>query len=182
MAAGFYLRWAAGVSWFSMAMLDKCVYPWFVAGGQLRVIVRGMGKKPSGTAGGRAIVANRDIIELPGQKEESGCMSKTGTRWTVQDRQGNPIYLTEERWQHIVDPTNHPEVVEYESHLQLAIRKGKRRQEPLNPRKYRYIHDFDDLPEDFNQLVVIVLYSFEIDEEGHTLPNNYVATAFMKHV
>lgn len=109
-------------------------------------------------------------------------MNQRGKRWTIRDKQDNPIYLTEERWQHIIDDNNHPEMEEYESHLQLAIRKGRRRQEPLNPRKYRYTYDFDDLPGDFNQLVVIVLFRFDIDEEGHTLPNNYVTTAFMKHV
>jgi hypothetical protein len=27
-----------------------------------------------------------------------------GIRWSIQDRLGNNIYLTEERWQQIVDP------------------------------------------------------------------------------
>jgi hypothetical protein len=30
-------------------------------------------------------------------------------RWTVRDRFGNEIYLTQERWEHIVLPFNHPE-------------------------------------------------------------------------
>jgi len=29
-------------------------------------------------------------------------MALSGKRWTVYDRDGNPIYLTEERWEHIV--------------------------------------------------------------------------------
>lgn len=33
-------------------------------------------------------------------------------RWTVQDRQGNQVYLTDERWNHIIDPFNHPEMEE----------------------------------------------------------------------
>ncbi len=28
-------------------------------------------------------------------------MSSSGKRWTVQDRYGNSIYLTRERWEHI---------------------------------------------------------------------------------
>lgn len=28
-------------------------------------------------------------------------MADSGKRWTVQDRDGNSIYLTEERWRHI---------------------------------------------------------------------------------
>jgi hypothetical protein len=33
-------------------------------------------------------------------------------RWIVTDREGNPIYLTEERWQHIIALDNHPEMSE----------------------------------------------------------------------
>ena len=77
-------------------------------------------------------------------------MSSGGKRWTVYDRDGNSIYLTDERWMHIVDFDNHPEVTEYESHLKVTLRKGHRRQEPLNPRKYRYVFPFDDLPDEFS--------------------------------
>jgi hypothetical protein len=34
-------------------------------------------------------------------------------RWIVQDRQGNGIYLTQERWEHIIDPINHSEMAGY---------------------------------------------------------------------
>ncbi len=33
-----------------------------------------------------------------------------GRRWAVEDRYGNTIYLTNERWEHIIDPWNHPEI------------------------------------------------------------------------
>jgi len=36
-----------------------------------------------------------------------------GKRWTVRDRYGYEIYLTEERWEHIIDPENHPEMEAY---------------------------------------------------------------------
>lgn len=109
-------------------------------------------------------------------------MTNSGKRWTVFDRDGNPVYLTEERWRHIIGAGNHPELADYERYLRTTIQQGRRRQEPLNPRKYRYSHSFDDLPEDFNQVVVIALFGFEVDERGATLPNNFVATAFLKHV
>ena len=80
-------------------------------------------------------------------------MAISGKRWTVQDRDGNPIYLTEERWQHIVEADNHPEMADYEDHLQTTIQQGRRRQEPLNPRKYRYVQPFDNLPTGFNHIV-----------------------------
>ena len=109
-------------------------------------------------------------------------MTLTGKRWTLQDRYNNLIYLTEERWQHIIDALNHPEISDYEDYLKLTIQQGRRRQEPLNPRKYRYYHPFDDLPDDVNHIVVIVLFGFDINESGQTVSNNYVATAFFKHI
>ena len=109
-------------------------------------------------------------------------MGIPGKRWTVYDRDGNPIYLTHERWRHIVDDNNHSELLAYEEHLKLTLRKGRRRQEPLNPRKYRYTYPFDDLEADANHIVVIVLFGYDVDEQGETLPNNFVATAFFKHI
>ncbi len=109
-------------------------------------------------------------------------MDGDGKRWTTYDRDGNSIYLTQERWEHIIAENNHPEMADYEDHLWTAIRLGRRRQEPLNPRKYRYTYPFDDLPADTNHIVVIVLFGFDIDVLGRTIPNNHVATAFFKHI
>jgi hypothetical protein len=109
-------------------------------------------------------------------------MSGSGKRWTVQDRYGNPIYLTQEQWEHIIHKTNHPEMEGYEEYLKTTIKEGRRRQEPLNPRKYRYYHPFDDLLDDVNHIVAIVLFGFDVDEQGQTIPNNFVATAFFKHI
>ncbi|MFN8442756.1 MAG: hypothetical protein U0175_18415 [Caldilineaceae bacterium] len=105
-----------------------------------------------------------------------------GKRWTVTDRDKNRIYLSEERWLHIVDSNNHPEMVPFEEYLKLAIQRAKRQQEPLNPRKYRYSLHFDDLPAGFNHIVAIVVFGFDVDIHGVTVANNYVATAFMKHI
>ncbi len=109
-------------------------------------------------------------------------MSSSGKRWTVQGRYGNPIYLTQERWEHVIDKTNHPEMEDYEEYLKTTIKEGRRRQEPLNPRKYRYYHPFDDLPDDVNHIVAIVLFGFDVDERGQTISDNFVATAFFKHI
>ena len=35
-----------------------------------------------------------------------------GCRWIEQDRLGNENYLTEERWEHIVNSANNPEMLE----------------------------------------------------------------------
>ena len=109
-------------------------------------------------------------------------MAHSGKRWTIQDHDGNPIYLTEERWQHSAEAHNHPEMEDYEDHLKTTIQQGRRRQEPLNPRKYRYVQPFDDFPAGFNHVVGIVLFGVDVNTQGETVPNNFIATAFMKHL
>ena len=42
----------------------------------------------------------------------------SGIRWTITERQGHEIYLTEERWHHIIEPANHPEMADCEVELQ----------------------------------------------------------------
>jgi hypothetical protein len=109
-------------------------------------------------------------------------MSKPGLRWTVQDHEGNLIHLTEERWAHIIDPKNHPEMQDYEAHLKTTIQKGHRRQEPLNPRKYRYSYQFEDLPEGMTHVVTIVCFKLDVNARRESIPNNFIATAFFKHI
>lgn len=107
-------------------------------------------------------------------------MTDSGKRWTIQDREGNAIYLTEERWSHIIE--NHPEIESYEPEVKVALARGRRRQEPLNQRKYRYVMPFSDLPEDYTHIVVIALFGVVVDIHGESASNNWVATAFMKHI
>jgi hypothetical protein len=104
----------------------------------------------------------------------------TGRRWTVRDRYGNDIYLTQERWEHIVAATNHPEMAAHEEDLKETLRSGRRKQDALNPQKYRYMKSFDDLAKDNTHLVAIVLFRFSEGEEGKPLPNNYIVTAYQK--
>jgi hypothetical protein len=105
-----------------------------------------------------------------------------GKRWTVRDRYGNEIYLTQKRWEHIVGPINHPEMSDYEEHLKETIRSGQRKQDPLNPRKYRYAKAFDDLVEDNTYLVAIVLFRLGGESGGVLIPNNYITTAYQKEI
>ena len=56
-------------------------------------------------------------------------------RWEVYDRYGNRVYLTEDRWGHIIAPYNHPEFIGYEEELQDTIRQGSRKQDSVNPQK-----------------------------------------------
>jgi len=53
------------------------------------------------------------------------------------DRGGREIYLTQERWEHIIESYNHPEMSAYEEQLKDTIRSGLRQQDSLNPLKYR---------------------------------------------
>ena len=94
---------------------------------------------------------------------------ETGKRWTVHDRYGNAIYLTQERWAHITDALNHPEMRDYEPELQETIRTGRRKQDLLNPHKYRYSQAFDELAKDNTHIVAIVLLRFRPGIQGEPL-------------
>ncbi len=109
-------------------------------------------------------------------------MNAEGKRWTVRDRQNHEIYLTEERWRHIIDPINHPEMSAYEAHLQETIQKGERKQDSLNPQKFRYSQAFADLVEDNTHIVAIVLFRFQVSRTGEMAPNNYIVTAYQKEL
>ncbi len=103
-------------------------------------------------------------------------------RWVTHDRYDNAIYLTDERWEHITDPGNHPEMSAYEEHLQETIQSGRRMQDPLNPQKYRYLKTFYDLAEDNTYLTAIVLFRFSEGPAGEPVANNYIVTAYQKEI
>lgn len=105
-----------------------------------------------------------------------------GRRWTVRDRYGYEIYLTDERWKHILDPMNHPEMIECEEQLKDTIRTGVRKQDSLNPRKYRYSKAFDNLVMSNTHIIAIVLFGFSQDELRQPVPNNYITTAYQKEI
>jgi hypothetical protein len=104
----------------------------------------------------------------------------TGRRWTIRDRDGHEIYLTEERWEHITEPNNHPELLDYEEELKETLRLGKRKQDSLKPQKFRYTRTFNGLAAGNTELVALVLFRFVDDEIGQTSANNYVVTAYQK--
>ncbi len=102
----------------------------------------------------------------------------SGIRWAIEDRQGNPIYLTEERWKHIVG--HHREMRIHEEELKECIRCGFRKQDPLNPQKYKYTKYFPGLPGCNTVIVGVVLFRFKETETGEIVRNNYLATAYQK--
>ncbi len=105
-----------------------------------------------------------------------------GKRWTTHDAYGNSIYLTHERWKHITESFNHPEMLAYEEHLKETIRRGRRKQDLLNPRKYRYTKAFDDLAGDNTHVIATVLFRFSEGEAGEIVLNNYIVTAYQKEI
>ncbi len=97
-------------------------------------------------------------------------------RWEVYDRYGNKVYMTAERWRHAIE--SRPWLANYHSESLATLRQGRRRQDALNPRKYKYYWPCDDLWPDFNHLVVVVLFGETTDSEGQIVSNNYVTNVW----
>ena len=72
----------------------------------------------------------------------------------VSDRYGNQIEITDERWNHII--TGHPELKDFHEEVLETIKKGRRRQDTIDDKKYKYIKDFANLPLGYTHLVVVV--------------------------
>ncbi len=84
-------------------------------------------------------------------------------REIVNDRWGNEIYLTDERWAHILE--THDEMINYRPQVLMTVRAGQRRQDPFDPTKYKYSKPFRDLPEGFTHLVVVVKFAWREELE-----------------
>lgn len=97
-------------------------------------------------------------------------------RETVQDRLGNEIYLTDERWGHILEL--HDEMDGYREHVFTTLRTGRRQQDAFDPSKYTYMKPFSDLPPDFTHVVVVVKFSRRENLRGNEQANNFVLTAY----
>jgi hypothetical protein len=96
-------------------------------------------------------------------------------RESVSDRWGNEIYLTDERWAHIVE--THEEMMNYQGHVLMTVRTGQRQQDPFDPTKYKYSRRFRDLAEGFTHLVVVVKFAWRKEARGE-VPNNFILTAY----
>jgi hypothetical protein len=57
-----------------------------------------------------------------------------------------------------------------------------RRQDALNPQKYRYVKAFAELPEGNTHMIAIVLFRFSQGDDGKPYPNNYIVTAYMREL
>lgn len=100
---------------------------------------------------------------------------------TVADRYGNQIYLTDERWTHIV--TTHPDMYGHKDNLLLTLKTGKRKQEPLDPSKYKYYKRFDILETGYNHIIVVVKFSEKAEKDTNkSISNNFVLTAYQTFI
>lgn len=91
---------------------------------------------------------------------------------SVTDRYGNEIYLTDERWEHIV--TGHAEIAQHIDRLFEALTTGKRKQDDLRMNVYVYTLAYDDLETENNFIEVVV--KFGRNDDGSA--NNFVLTAY----
>jgi hypothetical protein len=103
-----------------------------------------------------------------------------GKLWTHRDHFGNDIYLTDERWAHIVAPDNHPEVEPYLEQVAETVRLGRRRQDAYDPNSYQYYRPFADLPDDNSHLVVCVRFRWHTDRDGSVQEEKFVTTAYLQ--
>ena len=88
------------------------------------------------------------------------------------DKQGNLIYLTNERWRHIVE--THPEMKKYKKELIHTLRKGRKKQDLLDHAKYKYYQRFDNLEKGYNHIVAVVKFKLKGEEKQ----NNFILTAY----
>ena len=103
-----------------------------------------------------------------------------GKLWTQHDRFGNEIYLTRERWTHIINPDDHPEVEPFLDYVAKTLRLGRRRQDPYDPNGYQYYQSYPDLPNDNTHLIVCVHFRWPTTPDGTVREEKFVTTAYFQ--
>ena len=91
-------------------------------------------------------------------------------REEVQDRFGNTIYLTDERWKHIVK--THHQLNGRRAEVLKAVRLGKRTQDVVLPYKFYYNHPTQFLTP-FQEIEAVVVFRWRQNQ-----PNNFIVTAY----
>lgn len=98
-------------------------------------------------------------------------------RWTVADRQGREIYLTLERWEHIL--SKHPELSGRLEDVLLTIRTGRRKQSKLDPQTFCYYRRVAGLPEPYDTIMIFVAFRYRSSTaRDAVISNNFVTTAW----
>jgi hypothetical protein len=101
-------------------------------------------------------------------------------QWTVSDRNGREIYITEERWLHIL--SKHYELIGHLDDVLDTLRRGRRRQERRDPQRYRYQRECLTLRDGNNYITVVVVFSFQEQPDGELAANNFVTTAWGERI
>ena len=63
-----------------------------------------------------------------------------------------------------------------------TVKLGSRKQDSLNPQKYRYSKKFDNLSASNTHIVTIVLFRLQEGEMGEIVSNNFIVTADQKEI
>lgn len=92
-------------------------------------------------------------------------------REEVTDRYGNVIYLTDERWKHIVE--GHGKLNGHRAQILSTIRSGKRKQDPFHLDIFYYNKAFPNLKGRLKKIEVVVAFHWR-----HDKPNNFIVTAY----
>jgi hypothetical protein len=91
-------------------------------------------------------------------------------REDVQDQYGNTIYLTDERWRHII--RRHHQLDGHRDEVLSTVRSGHRKQDPLLLYKFYYTKAFPNLGR-FREIEVVVVFRWKNNQ-----PNNFIVTAY----
>jgi len=98
-------------------------------------------------------------------------------RWTVTDRQGRKIYLTQERWDHIL--SKHPELEGRLEDVLATIRLGRRKSSKRDPQTFLYSRRNEDLLDPYNTILVFVAFRYiDLPDSNQQVANNFVTTAW----
>ena len=98
-------------------------------------------------------------------------------RWTVTDRQGREIYLTQERWEHIL--SKHAELHGRLEDVLSTICMGRRKQSKLDPQTFCYYRRVAGLPEPYDTILIFVAFRYRPSPENNAVvSNNFVTTAW----
>jgi len=89
----------------------------------------------------------------------------------IQDRYGNIIYLTDERWEHIIE--RHPEFTQHRTKILATVRLGKRRRDTFSLDTFYYNKTFHQLTGKLKSIEVVVIFRWQDDR-----PNNFIVTAY----
>ena len=92
-------------------------------------------------------------------------------REEVIDKLGNGVYLTDERWQHIV--SEHSKLRGCRNEVLSAVRSGKRKQDQWFLDKFYYNKKFLTAQGRIKEIEVVVIFRWKVNT-----PNNFILTAY----